>query len=102
MAQKADNPTQPKVIHTTQTLHFQFQTQPKFHNDLAIDDDEFFTPEFMLTATNGAYSSLTQLLQQPGLSVDAIIQTLTTYPDFESFKMAAFHAYLQQHFETTD
>ncbi|MGL6009378.1 MAG: hypothetical protein ACRC1D_07975 [Culicoidibacterales bacterium] len=102
MAQKADNTDGLKVIKTTETFHFQIKNEMVTHNDLAIADDEFFTSDFMLAATNGIHSTLHSLLQQQSVTLEQIIQTTTEYPDFESFKMAAFAAYLEQQFHKHD
>lgn len=89
--------TQEVTTHVTQTYEFTPRPETNCHNDLGIDDREFFTNQFVQTATQQQFSDITSLLANRWQSLDHIIQEVTTYPDFESFKMAAFAAYLQQH-----
>lgn len=99
LAQKtpASKATTAKVTQSTQTVTFTARPQTNCHNDLGIADREFFSDQFVQAATQQQFSDITSLLANQWQSLDHIIQETTTYPDFESFKMAAFAAYLQQH-----
>lgn len=95
----AQKETAPKVIHTTQTFHFTPRPETDCHNDLGIADQEFFTDAFIKQVTNDQFESITALLANRWQSLDQIIQATTAFADFESFKLAAFADYLQQHSE---
>lgn len=87
-----------KVIRTTQTFSFQPRPPSLTHNDLAIPDAEFFTDAFILKSTNNQIATAADFFANHWQSLDQIVQATTNFPDFESFKMAAFSDYLERNF----
>ncbi len=97
VAHLAEKPSTPKVVHSSQVLQFTPRPECACQNDLGIPDQEFFTAAFVQKVTNHRYDSITHLLANRWQSLDQIIQLNTAFPDFESFKLAAFANYLHEH-----